>query len=250
MVCGKRRRRWESGGKSAGLCCSKKCGGILRTRRAAERARHEQKGLNSLLSFVKRQVERDLRRQQRTQERESVDLSMALGEWAWAWNRPLRERRKRKQSRPTGSRKHRSRCRRRGLPYENWIDVEAVYIMDAGVCQLCGHDVVREYDCRNPLSATIDHVVPLNYEHNTTHGHQITNVQLAHMKCNSKKSNTLEHPSHLDALDPRSAAQRTRVESGRRMFAHPPRLGRAGAMKEAPMPHATAEIISERLSEK
>lgn len=216
----------KGGGNENGLFCSNKCAAAHRTEQARERRRQSGDGLRSLLAYVKRLMVQDAKWYR--------EECASLADWMHEWDRPLRERRKAKRSRPTGSRKHRTKCRLRGLPYESGIGVEAVYSMDAGVCQLCGGEVVREYDASNPLSATIDHIVPLCYEHNRTHGHQLTNVQLAHMKCNSKKTNTLEHPSHLDALNPRAAAQRTRGDAGRRMFDGPPRVGRAGKLPFCP----------------
>ena len=56
------------------------------------------------------------------------------------------------------------------------ISLDRVYAQDEGLCKLCGQSVVR-------ADASIDHIDPLSQGGE----HVWTNVQLAHMTCNSRK---------------------------------------------------------------
>ena len=63
-----------------------------------------------------------------------------------------------------------------------------VYARSGGVCQLCGDPVDRAVLWPDPLSASIDHIVPLS----KGGPHTLTNCQLAHLGCNSRKNNRTE----------------------------------------------------------
>lgn len=54
---------------------------------------------------------------------------------------------------------------------------------DGWLCHLCGDEVEHHTDCVDPLSATIDHVVPLARGGE----HSWENVRLAHRQCNSAR---------------------------------------------------------------
>ncbi|MGW0920379.1 HNH endonuclease [Streptomyces sp. NPDC002755] len=56
------------------------------------------------------------------------------------------------------------------------------------ICQLCGILVDRAIRFPKPLSASLDHIVPLSHGPGTP-GHVATNCQLAHLGCNSSKGN-------------------------------------------------------------
>ncbi|MBE9509114.1 MAG: HNH endonuclease [Chloroflexi bacterium] len=63
------------------------------------------------------------------------------------------------------------------------ISYWCVYGRDGGVCQICGQPVHADIKNPDPLSGCIDHKIPIS------RGglHSMTNVQLAHLRCNSKK---------------------------------------------------------------
>lgn len=63
------------------------------------------------------------------------------------------------------------------------VDPETVFQRDGGFCQICGGEVPRRLKHPHPLSATMDHRIPLAAD--GTHGY--ANVQLAHFICNSRK---------------------------------------------------------------
>jgi 5-methylcytosine-specific restriction endonuclease McrA len=56
---------------------------------------------------------------------------------------------------------------------------------DRWKCRLCGKRVMRSRPWPDPLSPSLDHIVPL-----TKGGaHDPSNVQLAHLRCNTAKGN-------------------------------------------------------------
>lgn len=62
-----------------------------------------------------------------------------------------------------------------------------IYERDGWTCQLCGDEVDRTAAVPDPLSATLDHIVPLAKGGT----HEPSNVQLAHFLCNSVKGDRL-----------------------------------------------------------
>jgi hypothetical protein len=84
-----------------------------------------------------------------------------------------------------------NRCEKRakkfGVKTENIKPIE-IFNRDNWVCGICHKKVDQNLRWPHPLSATLDHVIPLSKGGN----HVRDNVQLAHMKCNMKKSNKLE----------------------------------------------------------
>ena len=65
---------------------------------------------------------------------------------------------------------------------ERFTDVE-IFERDGWRCGICGGPVDRRLRYPHPLSASLDHIVPLS-EGGT---HERANVQLAHFICNSRK---------------------------------------------------------------
>jgi hypothetical protein len=61
-----------------------------------------------------------------------------------------------------------------------------IYARDDWTCQLCG-EPVRQDLYPHPLSASLDHIVPLSKGGT----HEPANVQLAHLRCNIRKGNRL-----------------------------------------------------------
>lgn len=62
---------------------------------------------------------------------------------------------------------------------------QAIYERDKWTCQLCGKKIKRNAVAPHPLSATIDHVIPLRCDDRGTH--EPANCQTAHFLCNSSK---------------------------------------------------------------
>lgn len=65
------------------------------------------------------------------------------------------------------------------------VDPQAIWSRDGGICQLCGDPIDPALPWPEPMSKTLDHVVPL------ANGgtHEPSNVQLAHALCNCIKGN-------------------------------------------------------------
>ena len=86
------------------------------------------------------------------------------------------------------SKGYRRRARKYGVEHDPTITLEAVFIRDGGVCQICGDRCDYESVSANGkgvghLYPTIDHINPLK----NGGSHTWDNVQLAHHFCNSKK---------------------------------------------------------------
>lgn len=78
---------------------------------------------------------------------------------------------------------HRSRARRLGVFVED-VKLSVLFARDAGRCGICGEQADMATRWPDPLTATIDHVIPMS------RGglHEYANVQLAHAVCNSRKN--------------------------------------------------------------
>ena len=53
------------------------------------------------------------------------------------------------------------------------------------MCGICGYPVDKSLKYPDPMSATIDHIIPIN---KNGHPSDIDNMQLAHFACNRQKS--------------------------------------------------------------
>jgi hypothetical protein len=60
-----------------------------------------------------------------------------------------------------------------------------VFNRDDGICQLCSKPVDRLAVYPDPMSMSVDHVIPISWGGSDT----LSNVQLAHLVCNLKKGN-------------------------------------------------------------
>jgi hypothetical protein len=225
VICGNARRRWASGGNSAGVCCSKKCAAVLLARRAKERARVAGCGLRSLLVYVKRLVERDKKNHSRALKSLLVLCKRLVANerrrclhCGGPLNDPhgrdrlcsdeckvLRQRSQIRQRRKPGNRKHGKRAALRGLPrsYSKTMMIQAVGDRDGWICQLC-REVIEDNKLREgPRAPCIDHIVPLNHRANTRHGHTPENVQIAHRSCNEAKGCSVACMSLFECENPR-----------------------------------------------
>jgi len=80
--------------------------------------------------------------------------------------------------------------RRRATLLNAWVenvDIEVLWRRDRGLCGLCGEKIDRSLVWPHKMSLTVDHILPL------AHGglHAITNTQIAHAVCNSRKNDRL-----------------------------------------------------------
>lgn len=80
----------------------------------------------------------------------------------------------------------RNNRKRRALKQETQIEPineKIVYLRDGWICQHCKKRVDKRLKYPNPISPSLDHIIPL------TQGgtHTYNNVQLAHFGCNSSK---------------------------------------------------------------
>lgn len=61
-------------------------------------------------------------------------------------------------------------------------------IKTQSVCGICGQPVDKSLKWPHPLSACVDHIIPID---RGGHPSAISNLQLAHMTCNRQKSNKI-----------------------------------------------------------
>lgn len=60
--------------------------------------------------------------------------------------------------------------------------------MTQSICAICGRPVDMELKSPDPMSPTVDHIIPIN---KGGHPSDINNLQLAHRVCNRMKSDKL-----------------------------------------------------------
>lgn len=63
-----------------------------------------------------------------------------------------------------------------------------VYERDGWTCGLCRQPVDPELPWPHPMSASVDHILPLSQGGS----HTLANVQCAHLSCNSRKADRVE----------------------------------------------------------
>lgn len=63
-----------------------------------------------------------------------------------------------------------------------------IILATQSVCAICGKPVDKSLKYPHPMSATVDHIIPIS-----RHGHpsDISNLQLAHRWCNRQKSDKI-----------------------------------------------------------
>jgi hypothetical protein len=81
------------------------------------------------------------------------------------------------------TRKHRHRAREAGVAYE-YINPRKVFVRDGWKCGICRGKIDPRLRSPNPRSASLDHIIPI--ARGGPHLH--TNIQAAHLICNSRKS--------------------------------------------------------------
>lgn len=81
--------------------------------------------------------------------------------------------------------KRRARKKSNG-PVDDFTNIE-VYERDHWFCGICGLKVDRTLAWPDPMSASLDHIVPLS----RGGSHTLDNVQCAHLVCNTRKNDTV-----------------------------------------------------------
>jgi len=76
------------------------------------------------------------------------------------------------------------------------VEPGVIYESFEGLCGICGEIVDLSLEHDDPMSQTIDHIIPVVDPEST---HSYANTQLAHRRCNQKKSHG-ESPRELRAL--------------------------------------------------
>ena len=97
----------------------------------------------------------------------------------YRWN-DLNPERKRAHVRASG---HRRRVKLRSGTVEKFLDWE-IFERDGWMCGLCQESIDSEIRWPDPLSVSLDHVIPVS----KGGAHTRQNVQAAHLKCNLEKS--------------------------------------------------------------
>lgn len=78
-------------------------------------------------------------------------------------------------------------------------------IATQNICAICGNPVDHSLKYPNPMSAAIDHIIPVS---KNGHPSDINNLQLAHMTCNRQKSDkTFANPKEVKVLGNRNLPQ-------------------------------------------
>ena len=105
-----------------------------------------------------------------TRRKEQVYCSTQCNRW-------MREQLKRETARRRGE----SEWNAAGRP--TWK--ARIYYGNKGICQLCFQPIDLTLDYPNPMSFSIDHIVPVSLGGT----HKLKNLQSAHLLCNSKRGN-------------------------------------------------------------
>lgn len=105
--------------------------------------------------------------------------------------RGIERRKKYEQSEKGRAKICRRRNKRRVRMYSGSYEIFSKYeVFDKclWVCALCGEPVEKDLIYTDPMSASLDHIVPLS----KGGVHSFDNCQLAHLSCNKKKWNRIE----------------------------------------------------------
>src|SRR5699024_2525936 len=90
-----------------------------------------------------------------------------------------------------------SREDRKGAHRANYERNRKRIMATQNTCGICGHQVDFSLKTPHPMSATIDHIVPVNGPGGIQgHPSDISNLQLAHWACNRQKSNKIFKQGH------------------------------------------------------
>lgn len=68
-----------------------------------------------------------------------------------------------------------------------------IILATQNICAICGKPVDKTLKYPHPMSATVDHIIPIA---RNGHPSDISNLQLAHRWCNRQKSDKINTPPH------------------------------------------------------
>lgn len=86
-----------------------------------------------------------------------------------------------------------SRADRKGAHRANYERNRKRILATQNTCGICGHPVDFSLKTPHPMSATIDHIIPVA---KNGHPSDIDNLQLAHWTCNRQKSDKIFKQGH------------------------------------------------------
>lgn len=86
-----------------------------------------------------------------------------------------------------------ARADKKGAHRANYERNRKVILATQNTCGICGHPVDFELKVPHPMSATVDHIIPVA---KNGHPSDINNLQLAHWTCNRQKSDKIFRQGH------------------------------------------------------
>src|SRR5690625_1281691 len=86
-----------------------------------------------------------------------------------------------------------SRADRKGQHRANYERNRKRILATQNTCGICGHPVDFSLKTPHPMSATVDHIIPVA---KNGHPSDISNLQLAHWTCNRQKSDKILKQGH------------------------------------------------------
>lgn len=86
-----------------------------------------------------------------------------------------------------------TRLERKGPHRANYERNRKRILATENTCGICGHPVDFGLESPHPMSATIDHIIPVA---KNGHPSDISNLQLAHWTCNRQKSDKIFKENH------------------------------------------------------
>lgn len=165
------------------------------THKEEVRARNEQRHLYCNLTEEETERQREYKRKFYEANREKALIARKK----WAHDHPERTKEKNRKWREDNRAKagelyktwykmnldkvksyfHEYRARKRNVTVEKFL-VKEIFERDGWTCQLCKQKVDKKLKWPNPLSKSLDHIMPLSLGG----PHSRANVHLAHLKCN------------------------------------------------------------------
>lgn len=86
-----------------------------------------------------------------------------------------------------------TRADRKGQHRANYERNRKRILATQNTCGICGHQVDLSLKTPHPMSATVDHIIPVA---KNGHPSDISNLQLAHWTCNRQKSDKIFKDNH------------------------------------------------------
>lgn len=86
------------------------------------------------------------------------------------------------------------RADKRGAHRTEYAKNRKRILLSSNVCAICGKPIDKSLKFPHPMSATVDHIIPIDLG---GHPSDISNLQLAHNACNRAKSNKIKKDDNL-----------------------------------------------------